>query len=68
MHLESVSMSVHKDAFWHDFDNISKFHDIRHAYIVSSLTEILFKHTTEIISKGHEVRHDLKHHYCQDTV
>jgi hypothetical protein len=66
-HHESVSMTVHKDAFWHDFDNISKWHDIRHAYIVSSFIEILFEHATEIISKRHEVRHDLMHHYCQDT-
>jgi hypothetical protein len=65
---ESVSISVHKDAFWHALDNISKCHDIRHSYIVSSLIDILFEHATEIISKRHEVRHDLMCHYCQDTL
>jgi hypothetical protein len=44
-------MPVCKDVFWDDFDNISKFHDIRHAYTISSCIEILFYHATEIISK-----------------
>jgi hypothetical protein len=51
MHSKSVSMMVCKDVFWHDFDNISKCHDIKHAYIISSRIEILFYRATEIISK-----------------
>jgi hypothetical protein len=44
-------MLVCKDVFWHDFDNISNFHDIKHAYIIISSIKIIFYHATEIISK-----------------
>jgi hypothetical protein len=44
-------MLVYKDVFWHNFDNISNYHNIEHVYNISSHIEILFYHATEIISK-----------------
>jgi hypothetical protein len=40
-----------------------KYHDIRHAYSVSSVIKKIFYHVTEIISKRHKVRHALKRLY-----
>jgi hypothetical protein len=68
MHSKSVSMLVCKDVFWHDFDNISNFHDIKHAYIISSRIEILFLSRYGNHLKRNEVRHDLKHYIYLDML